>query len=340
MNLIEAKRLLNNPNFLKWFGKSKVIDEVGNPLRVYHGTTKDFDSFKIDEDSTLSRMLGSHFAKDPRVTDAFTIGSYARNDKNWFSKGKPNVITVNDEVINEGGRTIPGYLNINPKKIPQQVYENGAVATDDWAIAEDVAREVFPKRKDLFLKHAKLKWPNSSKEEIDKLYNNILTGADKKFKDFGDYARTNSLDYSPKEIRSETIKEYKKILKEQGYTGLQYINTSSNEVKSGFDPTSYIAFEPSSFKSQFNQGTFDVNDPNMLKSIAIGSGLLGTTALSNEAQAQSRIPTAEEEGLDDAYNPLDMAIAAATGGATLSLKAASAVLDPIIDTVSRQIFGE
>src|SRR5271170_6971154 len=32
-------------NFKKWFGKSQVRDEDGKPLRVYHGTTHNFESF-------------------------------------------------------------------------------------------------------------------------------------------------------------------------------------------------------------------------------------------------------------------------------------------------------
>jgi len=33
-------------NFYEWFGDSKVVDEQGRPLVVYHGTTRDFDEFK------------------------------------------------------------------------------------------------------------------------------------------------------------------------------------------------------------------------------------------------------------------------------------------------------
>ena len=32
-------------NFWKWFGDSKVVDEQGRPLIVYHGTNQDFDEF-------------------------------------------------------------------------------------------------------------------------------------------------------------------------------------------------------------------------------------------------------------------------------------------------------
>lgn len=72
------------------------------------------------------------------------------------------------------------------------------------------------------------------------------------------------------------------------------------------------------------------------------AGAMGATALAgnNAYASQWKNFKSDEEGLQDSYNPLDMAIAAATGGATLTLKAAAAALDPIIDTVSRQIFGE
>lgn len=32
-------------DFATWFGKSKVVDNNGNPLLVYHGTSKDFSTF-------------------------------------------------------------------------------------------------------------------------------------------------------------------------------------------------------------------------------------------------------------------------------------------------------
>ncbi|HYN54418.1 MAG TPA: LPD38 domain-containing protein [Methylotenera sp.] len=37
----------STPEFKKWFGDSKVVDENGEPLVVYHGTNKDFTEFSI-----------------------------------------------------------------------------------------------------------------------------------------------------------------------------------------------------------------------------------------------------------------------------------------------------
>lgn len=36
-----------NANFWKWFSSSKMIDNKGNPLVLYHGTFEDFDTFDI-----------------------------------------------------------------------------------------------------------------------------------------------------------------------------------------------------------------------------------------------------------------------------------------------------
>jgi len=35
------------PAFKRWFGDSKVVDENGKPLVVYHGTNRDFDAFDL-----------------------------------------------------------------------------------------------------------------------------------------------------------------------------------------------------------------------------------------------------------------------------------------------------
>ena len=45
-NSVSLKSL--NDNFKKWFGDSKIVDEIGNPLIAYHGTSKLFFEFKMD----------------------------------------------------------------------------------------------------------------------------------------------------------------------------------------------------------------------------------------------------------------------------------------------------
>jgi hypothetical protein len=44
----ESLDISNNPNFWKWFDDSKVVDNQGNPLVVYHGSGAMFDTFDKD----------------------------------------------------------------------------------------------------------------------------------------------------------------------------------------------------------------------------------------------------------------------------------------------------
>jgi hypothetical protein len=41
-----SRRQTNTPEFKRWFGDSKVVDENGKPLVVYHGTNKSFNVFR------------------------------------------------------------------------------------------------------------------------------------------------------------------------------------------------------------------------------------------------------------------------------------------------------
>ncbi len=47
-NVLQAAVDTTTSAFKRWFGDSKVVDKSGNPLVVYHGTDKDFDTFKSD----------------------------------------------------------------------------------------------------------------------------------------------------------------------------------------------------------------------------------------------------------------------------------------------------
>lgn len=64
-------------NFWKWFGDSKVVDEQGRPLVMYHGTNSNFEKFdksKIGtttDDGFLGR--GFYFSTDPNVTRSKTV---------------------------------------------------------------------------------------------------------------------------------------------------------------------------------------------------------------------------------------------------------------------------
>lgn len=58
-------------NFYKWFGDSKVVDEQGRPLVVYHGTNAEFDTFKGTKILNSSEGVGFNFAVKKDIAEGF-----------------------------------------------------------------------------------------------------------------------------------------------------------------------------------------------------------------------------------------------------------------------------
>ena len=85
----EQYELVRTPAFKKWFGdwendsenSSKVVDENGEPLVVYHGTNKKFDSFKTGEKQYV------YFTSDINLADKYATHRYNKKniEKNIYS---------------------------------------------------------------------------------------------------------------------------------------------------------------------------------------------------------------------------------------------------------------
>lgn len=63
-------------NFYKWFGNSKVVDEQGRPLVVYHGTDAEFDTFDMTKGRSTMDIQGAFFS--PWELDSKGYGSNVR----------------------------------------------------------------------------------------------------------------------------------------------------------------------------------------------------------------------------------------------------------------------
>lgn len=68
-------RVTETPAFKKWFGDSKVVDDQGQPLVVFHGTNQSFDAFSKDTlgsaTKSHSSKLGYFFTSSPRVASEY-----------------------------------------------------------------------------------------------------------------------------------------------------------------------------------------------------------------------------------------------------------------------------
>src|SRR5690606_2184335 len=93
-----GRDITESPEFRRWFGNSKVVDEHGRPLVVYHGTTAEFDAFE-----RRSADLGFH-AGSPEAANAIF------ESKSDGIRPRPAPL--------EGRRIMPLYMRIeNPLRV-------------------------------------------------------------------------------------------------------------------------------------------------------------------------------------------------------------------------------
>jgi len=128
-------------NFKRWFGDSKIVDEEGKPLVVYHGTGADIKEFKpagrqdksseealdwfrdrISKNRNIplhSWRMGSFFSPKPEYTDSYT------------NEGKGMVYPVYLKAENPAWRdnVEKTYKVTNPKKTPDAliIHHNGDI---------------------------------------------------------------------------------------------------------------------------------------------------------------------------------------------------------------------
>jgi len=67
-----GRAVTKTPEFKKWFGKSKVVDDKGEPLVVYHGTNQAFTEFGSRKGWTTTEHF---FTEDPDLADTYASGA-------------------------------------------------------------------------------------------------------------------------------------------------------------------------------------------------------------------------------------------------------------------------
>jgi hypothetical protein len=112
---------LDNPAFRRWFGDSKVVDERGEPLVVWHGTDKGFDVFDParsgEHTSAGNTAMGFFFAEDYGLARDVYAGRRGVVMEVYLSIQKP--LRIRDKYDNDMGAALriaaQGYLGHNPE---------------------------------------------------------------------------------------------------------------------------------------------------------------------------------------------------------------------------------
>jgi hypothetical protein len=237
--------------FKKWFKGSKIKDEEGNPLVVYHGTTQHdghggmpFKEFRTqpeyvegDEGGGVENVsgmdptafLGAHFAKERGVAKQFARGIYRSK-----------------EMKEQKGHIFDVYLSIkNPVKMTETEMRNRIFQQD---INSDLVEQYLDR----------------GDGELDANFERYSNDPEFRQQVNEDILLNNALGYEGESDLSAFAQEladgFKKSLGKK-VDGIIY----KNEGEGG---TSYIAFNPSQIKSIHNMGAFDPRNPNILEQAA------------------------------------------------------------------------
>ncbi len=134
--------------FKAWFGDSKVVDGDGKPLVVYHGTDKDFESFRKRD--TGKETNGLWFTTDKEMASSFgsygsVIPAYVRVEKpapfgkdlEWAEKNGYDGAIIKDK---DGISVVVAF---NPNQIKSAIGNSGKFDPEDARITASRAVDDF-----------------------------------------------------------------------------------------------------------------------------------------------------------------------------------------------------
>lgn len=257
-------------NFYKWFGDSKVVDEQGRPLVVYHGTKAQFDEFlgeKIGQSGT-SEGVGFYFTNDENVAKGFgdVMSVYLKLEKPIYAyaqvfmaedyDGDLDIMEANAEMIRDASMRVLDDL----KAKGYEFYNETTAQMAD--IYTETDYDSLVNTIEMYIKDG------IKAEEYDenKLYNNIREA----------------------------------IIKEFGFDGFKTNGYGSSNA------TVYVALMSNQIKSVDNRGTYDSRTPNIYYHAAYAGSRVDYDQPSLEAIGSGEGAAAHGWGL---YYALDKKIA-------------------------------
>lgn len=213
-------------NFVAWFGDSKVVDEQGRPLVVYHGTNQSFDSFSDERhgrNTSAASSIAFFFTEDAREAN---------------------------EYAELAGRTqVADAVNVEKRSEEIQREISRAESRGDW----DAAERLYLELEDLELGAINA---DPSGQNIMPVYLSIQNPMVLDMGDGFDGHRVRDAIAEAKAAGHDGLK----LLNVYDPVGLE-----GREAAGLFSTTQYVVFRPEQIKSAIgNRGTFDPSNPSIL----------------------------------------------------------------------------
>lgn len=242
---------LDSPAFKGWFGDSKIVDENGKPLVVYHGTkAEDFDAFQAKYDDGLI-----FFTKDPEFASSWMEGTGGLREPpadtaSHLKQARETERRIYNEVMGDNdsydldNKEDMARWDANRALVRQRMKdETGYSSTSD--MESKIGTRILP----VYLSIQNPFDPRRDYQEIE----DFLRGLDgfSGVIEQGSHKAGNWVIYENKAVIEE--------LKRMGYDGI-YLTENI-----GGKHDTIAAFSPEQVKSSSgNQGTFDPSNPNIL----------------------------------------------------------------------------
>lgn len=245
MEQAEAQRAVTRtPEFKAWFGDSKVVDKAGNPLVVYHGTGADITAFDPERTGAASDGgyfgKGVYFAAEPETAAAYGKAVYPvyLSMKNPYYWKMPLSAKLRETFSTFGfGKAVDA---IAGRPVPADYGANlYGVVNMNRTLPPDIHAAVMARA-------------GVSPEEL------------RANTPMGRHARGVPQDFSGTDsnaMMQRFADHIRAELESRGYDGIVADNPKANKTYREF-----VAFRPEQIKSAIgNRGTFDPNDPNILR---------------------------------------------------------------------------
>ncbi len=285
--------------FKSWFKDSKVVDENGKPLRVFHGSAytgaPGAESFNESlQDKTALFGPGFYFTADPEVASSY-VDKEARalGQKGETPGVVPAFLSIQTPIDADApaASLIPQLKKFKPKNPPAQIKRMiDSALKDETSIgsADGVGAWID-----------NTEWAYNLADKMGK-------NGDEIARPHFDYILSKARDYIVKGIQSGEFKTGEDVLKHIEHNVFEVMQNDAGNVRQvlemlGFDGITHtgggrlgggdrmhkvwIAFKPNQIKSATgNRGTFDPNNPSVLFAGGETGNPRGYTELLKDAQ--------------------------------------------------------
>jgi hypothetical protein len=270
--------------FKKWFKDSKIVDDKGKPLVVYHGTTQDFDIFDITKTEKEADLGGGFYftnsTSDVNRNYASIKGADLQNkieklaerneDYGQDQRGDEKIIRgIEKELTVNQGVVMPVYLSLqNPIDLSSRgtyidpPYKYDEKYDEYYDDEESVGYKIIEAIPTVSRIGWDVDWAKIQTEVSELLMDGVYA------KDLiANMKNMNEIAHMEGEngelVGNQFISD---VFKKAGFDGFIIPNADQRFKNMGMEEGTvhYIAFEPTQIKSTGNKGDFDPNNPNIL----------------------------------------------------------------------------